>query len=123
MGSAPPRVVVADDDPLFLEFVRGCLAAAGYSVVACGGWAAALAAIRADPPDLILLDYLMSELDGLAGVRALQADPRLRIIPVVLLAGADIPGPPGTPPTERNRVLAQSLLSTIRCLLERRPTV
>ena len=121
MGSTPPRVVVADDDPSFLEFLRESLAAAGYRVVACGGWAAALAAIRADPPDLILLDYLMPELDGLAGVRALQADPRLRTIPVVLLAGADIPGPPGTPPTARNRVLAQSLLSTIRCLLERRP--
>jgi CheY-like chemotaxis protein len=111
--------VVADDDPQVLEFLRECLAGAGYSVVACGDCATALAAIRADPPALILLDYLMPELDGLAVVRELQADPRLRTIPILLLAGADFPGPPGMPAVARNPVLAQGLLSTVRCLLER----
>ena len=117
MESTPPRVVVANDDPPVLEFLRECLTGAGYTVVACGDCAAALAAIRADPPDLILLDYLMPELDDLAVIRTLQADPRLRSIPVILLSGADIPGPPGMPATARDPVLARSLLSTVRRLL------
>jgi CheY-like chemotaxis protein len=121
VGSTPPRVVVADDDPPVLEFLRDCLTGGGYSVVACGDCAAALAAIRADPPALILLDYLMPELDGLAVVRTLQADPRLRATPVLLLAGADIPGPPGVAAMVRKPVLAHALLATVRSLLERGP--
>ena len=48
---------------------------------------AAIAVIRATPLDLILLDIVMPELDGWAVLRALQADPDTRTIPVVIISG------------------------------------
>ena len=46
----------------------------------------ALAAVRAQPPDLVLADVMMPGMDGVALVRALRADPRTRTVPVILLS-------------------------------------
>jgi PAS domain S-box-containing protein len=85
---APSRILVADDSAETRDYV-GRLLAGRYAVEVVADGAAALAAAGERPPDLILSDVLMPELDGLGLLRAIRADARLRTTPVVLLSGRD----------------------------------
>lgn len=84
---ARPRILLADDDPTLCQALEAALATFGYTPIVVHDGAAALAVARADPPDLIILDQVMPVMDGLAVLAALQADPRLRPIPVLFLVG------------------------------------
>ncbi len=61
---------------------------AGFRVTAVADGQAALDAIRADPPDIAVLDLKMPRLDGFAVCRALREDPLLENLPVVILSAA-----------------------------------
>ena len=63
----------------------GC-SARSYDVEAVADGQAALAAVRAAAPDLVLSDVMMPRLDGFGLLRALRADADLRDIPVILLS-------------------------------------
>ena len=83
-GSAPMRVVVADDDADIRDLVHFKLSDAGYVVHAFGDGAEAWASFQADPPDLVVLDVQMP---GMSGIEVLR---RIRdvsdAVPVVLLS-------------------------------------
>ena len=79
------RMLIADDNADMRTYLRGLLSGA-YEVRAEGNGAAALAAARAQAPDLILADVMMPGLDGFALLRALRADSATREIPVMLLS-------------------------------------
>jgi PAS domain S-box-containing protein len=79
-----PRVLLADDNADMRGYV-GRLLAARYEVEAVADGAAALAAARDRPPDLVLADVMMPRLDGFGLLRALRAEPATRAVPVVLL--------------------------------------
>lgn len=117
------HILVADDDPALRDAIKEVLALAGYASVAVPDGTQALAAARADPPDLIILDHLMPGLDGLAVLQALQADPRLRSIPVILLTGAahDLPPQPGVAAVVEKPFQMYPLQDTVRSLLASRP--
>jgi CheY-like chemotaxis protein len=121
MSSA--RILVAEDDPALREALREVLALAGYAAVTVSDGMQALAAARAEPPDLVILDQLMPGLDGLSVLRALQADPRLRGIPVILLTGAahDLPPQPGLAAIVEKPFQMVPLQDTVRSLLASRP--
>lgn len=79
------RIVLADDNADMREYVARLLRGR-WDVEAVSDGAAALAAIRRHPPELVLADVMMPGLDGFGLVRALRADPATRAIPVVLLS-------------------------------------
>jgi len=79
------RIVWADDNPDMREYVRRLLATR-FDVEAVADGEAALAAIRREPPALVLSDVMMPRIDGLELVRILRADPKLRATPVILLS-------------------------------------
>ncbi|MCP3136607.1 ATP-binding protein [Pyxidicoccus xibeiensis] len=79
------RILVADDNADMRGYLSRLLSR-HWRVEAVSDGARALAAARANPPDLILSDVMMPGLDGLALVRALRADERTRTIPVMLLS-------------------------------------
>jgi signal transduction histidine kinase len=81
----PARVLIADDNADMREYVARILGQR-YQVDAVGDGRSALERIRANPPDLILSDVMMPELDGFGLVAALRADDRTRAIPVILLS-------------------------------------
>jgi signal transduction histidine kinase len=84
-GVARSRVLVADDNADMREYLaRLLLEQFEVEVVADGQ--AALAAIAARPPDLILSDIMMPFVDGLHLLDALRSDPSTRGIPVILLS-------------------------------------
>ena len=67
------RVLVVDDERHIRTVLRGYLEADGYSVSEAADGEAALAAFRADPPDLVLLDVMLPGIDGLEVLRQLRA--------------------------------------------------
>ena len=80
------RVLVAEDDPDILAVVALSLGrVGGMEVTCCADGLAALEQVLAVAPDLILLDVMMPELDGLETLARLRADPRTAMIPVVFM--------------------------------------
>jgi len=79
------RVLVADDDPDIRSLLSFNLTAEGFDVLAAGDGNEAWSLARQAAPDLIVLDVMMPERDGLDVLTSLKGHPRTRAIPVVLL--------------------------------------
>jgi PAS domain S-box-containing protein len=82
----PARVLVADDNADMREYLARLLRTAGYQVTTVTDGQAALDAVRADAPDLVISDVMMPRLDGLGLVAALRADARTAAVPALLLS-------------------------------------
>ncbi|MDO9020148.1 MAG: response regulator [Myxococcales bacterium] len=83
------RALVVDDDPAVVAQFSDLLRGAGMIVSAHTDGAEALAAARADRPDVVLADILMPGLDGFGLCRAIRRDVALRHTPVILLSWRD----------------------------------
>ncbi len=79
-------VLVVDDDPHIREVVCFALEQAGYRTMTAANGVEAIDQHRVHKPDLIVLDILMPELDGLAVCRELR---RISAVPIVLLSSRD----------------------------------
>lgn len=84
-GTTRPRIVLADDNSDMRGYVRGLLSSR-YDAVACPDGRVALDEIRRNPPDLVLSDVMMPELDGFGLLAALRADAALSALPVIMLS-------------------------------------
>ena len=80
-----PRVLVADDNADMRQYVVRLLSDQ-FRVEAVADGAAALAAVRKRPPDLVLTDVMMPRLDGFGLLRELRADPLTSGLPVIMLS-------------------------------------
>lgn len=82
MASGPRLILIVDDDPHMVQFVRMHLEREGYQVIeACTGLEA-LERVREALPDLVLLDVIMPELDGFETLKLLR---ELSDVPVIML--------------------------------------
>jgi len=79
------KIVLAEDEPQIARLVEFKLKKEGYQVVSKGNGEEALAAIKAEKPDLILLDVMMPVMDGYEVLRRVKEDENLKNIPVVML--------------------------------------
>lgn len=80
------RILFAEDDTDIQAIARLALeAVGGFSVVLCSSGQDAVQEARRAPPDLILLDVMMPEMDGIATFAALRADPATARVPVVFM--------------------------------------
>jgi adenylate cyclase len=85
----PPRpadILIVDDMPANLSLLSSMMAAQGYEVRAAINGSMALMSAAAVPPDLILLDVNMPQMDGYEVCRRLKADARTADIPVIFLS-------------------------------------
>jgi two-component system cell cycle sensor histidine kinase/response regulator CckA len=80
------RILLVDDDRIQLKLSRAYLEDAGFAVVSTDSAQAAIALAREAPPDLIMSDVLMGEIDGFGLCRKLAEEPTLAAIPVVLVS-------------------------------------
>ncbi len=80
-----PRVLVVDDDPDIRQLVAMKLTKSGHTVTTAADGASALASVRAQTPDIIVLDVAMPGLSGLDVCRELRQDPVSADVPVLLL--------------------------------------
>jgi DNA-binding response OmpR family regulator len=76
----PKKILLVDDEPEILEICRDYLKASGFEVVTAKDGALGLAAARREKPDLIVLDVMMPEMDGLDLCRHLRRDGNVPII-------------------------------------------
>jgi DNA-binding response OmpR family regulator len=61
---ARPKVLIVDDEPFILTAVGGVLRTGGFDVLTCEMWAGVANMVRAENPDIVLLDYNMPSLKG-----------------------------------------------------------
>jgi two-component system, cell cycle response regulator len=87
-------ILIVDDSVAIRRIISRALTAVGYQVVEASDGSEALAACRAQRPDLVLLDIDMPVMDGPTALREMRADPHLASIPVLFLTartgGADV---------------------------------
>lgn len=84
----PPErkcVLIVDDEQDIREVAALSFELAGWNVVTASSGRSGLVAAQAVAPDVLLLDYMMPELDGAATFTLLREDPRTRDIPVIFL--------------------------------------
>ena len=84
-SSMKPSILIVDDTAANLALLSGMLQDRGYAPRPVLSGRLALAAARAEPPDLILLDVLMPEMSGWEVCASLKADPALQDIPVIFI--------------------------------------
>lgn len=89
--NSPFNVMVVDDTPENLYILTGILRQHGCEVSAMLSGTAALVAAEKNPPDLILLDVTMPEMDGYQVCKSLKANSRLADIPVIFLSALNTP--------------------------------
>jgi len=84
-----PKVVIVDDNVEFLNYLQNHLAELGFQAVLESSSDRALECIRRSSPDLVMLDVLMPDPDGLKILTALKADPQLAAIPVMMVSAKE----------------------------------
>lgn len=89
MHDRPGHVLVVDDDPINRALLTKNLEHDGHRATAVDNGFAALSALEADPPDVVLLDVLMPGLDGVEVLARMKSDERLRHIPVIMISGVE----------------------------------
>lgn len=82
------KILLVDDDPTAIAALRHAVAELGDLRFALSG-RDALRLVHEQPPDLILLDAEMPDMDGIAVCQALKADPRYADIPVIFVTSRD----------------------------------
>ena len=127
-------LLVVDDTPANLNLLAGLLNTE-YRVKLANAGARALEIALREPPDLVLLDVMMPEMDGFEVCRRLKADPRTRDVPVIFVTamsqpedeargfdagGADFIHKPISPPILRSRVRTHLQIKAARDALSQR---
>ena len=83
-----PRILVADDEPDLLHIMKDTLERHGFAVQTASDGVEALTMIRADPPDIAILDVRMPRKDGFAVCGELRRDPVFEHLPVIFLSAS-----------------------------------
>ena len=79
------RILVIDDDPHIVRLLRAYLEQAGYGVLTAYDGAEAMRMLRAERPDLVLLDLMLPDRDGREVARIVRNDPSLAHTPIIML--------------------------------------
>ena len=83
-GREPVPILVVDDDPQTLHYLRGALAAAGYAPIVTGEHEGLSHVIQKEEPRLVLLDLM---LPGADGIELMESVPELADLPVIFISG------------------------------------
>lgn len=86
-----PEILIVDDTPNNLRFLSTMLFEQGYEVRKAINGQMALKSVHTEPPDLILLDIRMPEMNGYEVCQKLKAEAQTKDIPVIFLSALDDP--------------------------------
>ena len=81
----PRHALIVEDEENILLSLEFLLTQEGYVVTTAGDGAAALRAVRKQPPDLVLLDVMLPLIDGFEVCRQMHADPALRNTRIIMV--------------------------------------
>ena len=80
-----PRILIVEDDQDIAELVGRYLSKAGYTIEMLASGREALRAIAANAPDLLVLDLMLPQVDGLEICRLVRANEKTAAIPIIML--------------------------------------
>ena len=86
------RILIIEDNAANLELMRYLLDAFGHTIATAGDGGTGLSAAALDPPDVILCDLQLPDIDGFEVIRRLRADARLAAIPVIAVTALAMVG-------------------------------
>jgi DNA-binding response OmpR family regulator len=86
LNEKPVRVAVVDDDPGIVKVISVILKTNGFEVIDALNGIKALAMVKSELPDVVLLDIMMPDVDGFEVCRQLKDDPSTRDIPVIFVS-------------------------------------
>jgi two-component system KDP operon response regulator KdpE len=86
-GAGPLRILVVDDEPAILRFLRAGLGSQGYVVIEADDGQRALDAVRGKRADLVVLDLGLPDIDGLEVIRRIRASGSA--VPIIVLSSRD----------------------------------
>jgi len=86
------KILVVDDDKNLSKSLKYQLGKRGYSTRVAHSGKMALEKVGSEPPDLILLDIMMPEMDGYEVMKALKRQPEAAKIPILVMTGVEIDG-------------------------------
>lgn len=88
MTTTGKRILLVEDDRFLRRACEASLKQRGFMVETAADGEEALQAVRANPPNLVLLDMLMPKVSGLDVLRALRSDAATRDLPVLILSNS-----------------------------------
>lgn len=86
-----PKILLVDDHPDIVRLLQMALRSEGHTILTAGDGASALRIVHEERPDLVILDVVMPELDGLRVLNRIKTDPDLCRTIVVMLTVRDQP--------------------------------
>ena len=86
---SPSRILVVDDDPFSMDYLEQELQDLGYTTASARNGQEALEQVRAQAPDLILLDVMMPVMDGFTVCHVLKGNDETWMIPIVIMTALD----------------------------------
>ena len=84
--SMVPRILIVDDEHDFIELLQYKLAGHGYELIVANDGVHALSQARTQKPNVILLDILLPDLDGLSVCEILRRQPGTKKIPIIFMS-------------------------------------
>ena len=91
MTSIPKKIIIVEDQPDVADLLEEMLSMDGYQLSKIHSSTGALDVIRAENPDVVLLDIMMPDVSGLEVLRFMQREPGLQQIPVVIVSAKTLP--------------------------------
>ncbi len=85
------KILIVEDEESLLKLESILLTTKGFHVQGVATGTAALKAVAENPPDLVLLDIMLPEMDGFEVCRHIKSSPQTRHIPVILLTAKKTP--------------------------------
>lgn len=82
----PMKILIIEDDPLMNKMYSEKLSRDGFEVAAASHGREGLEKLKAEPPDLVILDIMMPGISGLQVIDEMKRDPRLEKIPIIVLS-------------------------------------
>ena len=79
------KILVVEDDPDIADLIRHYLEKAGHTVERLASGGAVMPRLRAGLPDLVVLDLMLPELDGVMVCQAMRSDPRTAAVPIIMV--------------------------------------
>jgi len=91
MTSTAKKIILVEDQPAVADLFEEMLSFDGYQVIKIHSSTGALAIIRAELPDVVLLDIMMPDVSGLEVLHFMRREPGLQQIPVVIVSAKTLP--------------------------------
>lgn len=85
------RVLIADDDPVFVEVATSKLSRAGFDVISVSNGAKAMQKLQTVSVDVAIVDIVMPQIDGLRLIALIRATPGIRGLPVLVITSETDP--------------------------------